>query len=131
MPPKKILVADDEKNIAKLVKVNLERAGFEVVVASDGIEALEKVEEEKPDLVVLDIMMPRMDGITVLKKLKEKEETKSIPVVMLTVKAEDEDIFRGWQEGADSYLTKPFNPAEVVIIVQGILRDKDMYLEVE
>ena len=131
MPPKKILVADDEKNIAKLVKVNLERAGFEVVVASDGIEALEKVEEEKPDLIVLDIMMPRMDGITVLKKLKEKEETKSIPVVMLTVKAEDEDIFRGWQEGADSYLTKPFNPAEVVIIVQGILRDKDMYLEVE
>lgn len=129
MPPKKILVADDEKNIAKLVKVNLERAGFEVVVASDGIEALKKVEEEKPDLIVLDIMMPRMDGITVLKKLKEKEETKSIPVVMLTVKAEDEDIFRGWQEGADSYLTKPFNPAEVVIIVQGILRDKDMYKE--
>lgn len=129
MPPKKILVADDEKNIAKLVKVNLERAGFEVVVASDGIEALKKVEEEKPDLIVLDIMMPRMDGITVLKKLKEKEETKSIPIVMLTVKAEDEDIFRGWQEGADSYLTKPFNPAEVVIIVQGILRDKDMYKE--
>lgn len=129
MPPKKILVADDEKNIAKLVKVNLERAGFEVVVASDGIETLKKVEEEKPDLIVLDIMMPRMDGITVLKKLKEKEETKSIPVVMLTVKAEDEDIFRGWQEGADSYLTKPFNPAEVVIIVQGILRDKDMYKE--
>lgn len=123
----KILVADDEKNILKLLKVNLERAGCEVITASDGIEVLEILKEDKPDLIILDIMMPRMDGITVLKKLKENEETKSIPVIMLTIKSSDEDIFKGWQEGADAYLTKPFNPAEVVIMAQGILREMNMY----
>lgn len=123
----KILVADDEAHIVKLLTVNLKKAGYEVVEAFDGEETLKKIMEEKPDLVVLDIMMPKMDGITILKRLKSFPETKHLPVVMLTAKAEDRDIFKGWQEGADAYLTKPFEPAEVVIMVKGILRDLKMF----
>lgn len=123
----KILVADDETYIVKLLTVNLKKVGYEVVQAFDGEETLKKIAEEKPDLVVLDIMMPKIDGIDVLKRLKSNPDTKSLPVVMLTAKAEDKDIFRGWQEGADAYLTKPFEPAEVVIMVKGILRDLKMF----
>lgn len=125
--PEKILIVDDEENIVKLVKINLERAGYITAVAYDGVEALKKIKEEKPDLIVLDVLMPEMNGIDVLKKLKSDNETRKIPVIMLTIKSSDKDIFKGWQEGADSYLTKPFNPAEVVIMVQGILREKQLY----
>jgi len=118
--PKKILAVDDERHIVRLVEVNLQRAGYEVVTAYDGREALEKVKSENPDLVVLDVMMPYMDGFEVLKNLKSDPETAEIPVIMLTAKAQDADVFRGWQSGVDCYLTKPFNPMELLTFVKRI-----------
>lgn len=118
--PKKILAVDDERHIVRLVEVNLQRAGYEVVTAYDGKEALDKVKSEKPDLVVLDVMMPYMDGFEVLKNLKADPETAEIPVIMLTAKAQDADVFRGWQSGVDCYLTKPFNPMELLTFVKRI-----------
>ena len=118
--PKKILAVDDERHIVRLVEVNLQRAGYEVVTAYDGKEALEKVHAEKPDLVVLDVMMPYMDGFEVLKNLKADPITAEIPVIMLTAKAQDADVFRGWQSGVDCYLTKPFNPMELLAFVKRI-----------
>lgn len=118
--PKKILAVDDERHIVRLVEVNLQRAGYEVVTAYDGREALEKVKAETPDLVVLDVMMPYMDGFEVLKNLKADPATADIPVIMLTAKAQDADVFRGWQSGVDCYLTKPFNPMELLTFVKRI-----------
>lgn len=118
--PKKILAVDDERHIVRLVEVNLQRAGYEVVTAFDGKEALEKVKAESPDLIVLDVMMPYMDGFEVLKNLKADNETRDIPVIMLTAKAQDADVFRGWQSGVDCYLTKPFNPMELLTFVKRI-----------
>ena len=118
--PKKILAVDDERHIVRLVEVNLARAGYQVVTAFDGREALAKVEAEKPDLVVLDVMMPYMDGFEVLRNLKANPETAEIPVMMLTAKAQDADVFRGWQSGVDCYLTKPFNPMELLTFVKRI-----------
>ncbi len=118
--PKKILAVDDERHIVRLVQVNLERAGYEVVTAFDGKEALEKVESENPDLVVLDVMMPYMDGFEVLQNLRKNQSTRELPVIMLTAKAQDADVFRGWQSGVDCYLTKPFNPMELLSFVKRI-----------
>lgn len=118
--PKKILAVDDEKHIVRLIQVNLERAGYQVVTAFDGVEALKKVQEENPDLVVLDVMMPQMDGFETLKNLKANPQTRNIPVIMLTAKAQDADVFRGWQSGVDCYLTKPFNPLELLTFVKRI-----------
>src|SRR5512141_2052143 len=119
---KRILVVDDEKHIVRLVQVNLERQGYEVVTANDGKEALEKVESERPDLVVLDVMMPYMDGFEVLQNLRRNPSTRDIPVIMLTAKAQDQDVFRGWQSGVDCYLTKPFNPMELISFVKRIFK---------
>ena len=113
---KKILAVDDERHIVRLVQVNLERQGFEVVTAYDGKEALEKVEAENPDLIVLDVMMPYMDGFEVLQNLKRNQNTRDIPVIMLTAKAQDADVFKGWQSGVDCYLTKPFNPKDTWVL---------------
>ncbi len=123
--PKKILAVDDEKHIVRLVQVNLERQGYEVVTANDGREALEKVESEHPDLVVLDVMMPYMDGFEVLQNLRRNSSTRDIPVIMLTAKAQDADVFRGWQSGVDCYLTKPFNPMELISFVKRIFKSMD------
>ncbi len=120
--PRKILAVDDEKHIVKLVEVNLERHGYEVITAHDGKEALQKVEEESPDLIVLDVMMPYMDGFEVLQSLRRNPSTREIPVIMLTAKAQDADVFRGWQSGVDCYLTKPFNPMELVAFVKRIFK---------
>jgi two-component system alkaline phosphatase synthesis response regulator PhoP/two-component system response regulator VicR len=119
---RKILVVDDERHIVRLVEVNLTRAGYDIVVAYDGIEALEVVKKEKPDMIVLDVMMPRMDGFEVLKKLQADESTQNIPVIMLTAKAQDADIFKGWSSGVSSYLTKPFNPRELLTFVERIFQ---------
>ena len=123
--PKKILAVDDEKHIVRLVQVNLERAGYEVVTANDGKEALQKVEDENPDLVVLDVMMPYMDGFEVLQNLRRNPSTRDIPVIMLTAKAQDADVFKGWQSGVDCYLTKPFNPMELLSFVKRIFDSMD------
>ncbi len=119
---KKILVVDDERHIVRLVEVNLARAGYDVITAYDGVEALEKVKQENPDMIVLDVMMPRMDGFEVLKHLQADPDTQDIPVIMLTAKAQDADIFRGWSSGVSSYLTKPFNPRELLTFVERIFQ---------
>jgi two-component system alkaline phosphatase synthesis response regulator PhoP/two-component system response regulator VicR len=121
---RKILAVDDEKHIVRLVQINLQKEGYEVATAGTGREALEKVSEFKPDLIVMDVMMPEMDGFEALKKLKENAETRDIPVIMLTAKAQDADVFRGWQSGADLYLTKPFNPAELLSFVKRLLANQ-------
>lgn len=123
--PKKILVVDDERHIVRLVQVTLERAGYEVAVAYDGRECLQNVTKEKPDLIVLDVMMPHMDGFEVLQNLKASTETDSIPVVMLTAKAQDQDIFRGWQQGVEWYQTKPFNPMELLTVIKRIFQSQE------
>ena len=120
--PRKILTVDDEKHIVRLIQVNLERHGYEVVTAYDGREALQKVDDERPDLVILDVMMPYMDGFEVLQNLKRNPATRDIPVIMLTAKAQDADVFKGWQSGVDCYLTKPFNPMELISFVQRIFK---------
>jgi two-component system, OmpR family, alkaline phosphatase synthesis response regulator PhoP len=105
----KVLVCDDERHIVRLIQVNLERQGYTVVTAFDGKEGLEKIRSEKPNLVVLDVMMPYMDGFEVLKTIRREPETENLPVIMLTAKAQDKDVFEGYHYGADMYLTKPFN----------------------
>src|SRR6476620_9923404 len=126
---KKILAVDDEKHIVRLVQINLQKAGYEVATANTGREALERVKEFGPDLIVMDVMMPEMDGFEALKKLKENAATREIPVIMLTAKAQDADVFRGWQSGADLYLTKPFNPAELLSFVKRLLASQENVAE--
>ncbi len=118
---KRILAVDDEKHILRLVQINLEKAGYDVVTASNGREALEAVALQMPALIVMDVMMPEMDGLEALKTLKNDPVTAAIPIVMLTAKAQDADVFQGWQSGADLYLTKPFNPIELLTFVKRIL----------
>jgi DNA-binding response OmpR family regulator len=110
MPKPRILVVDDDKNVVQIIAVNLRYEGLEVIEAYDGEEALAKVAAEKPDLILLDIMMPMMDGIEVCRRLKKNPQTASIPIIMLTAKTMDGDMLAGWDAGADDYLTKPFNP---------------------
>jgi DNA-binding response OmpR family regulator len=110
----RVLVVDDEEGIRVLCRVNLELGGFEVLEASDGVEALEKARAERPDLVFLDLMMPRMDGWQVLDELKNDASTAGIPVVILTARTSEEDQMRGWGEGILEYLAKPFNPQRLV-----------------
>ncbi len=123
--PLKVLVCDDERHIVRLIQVNLERQGYIVVTAFDGKEGLEKIRSEKPNLVVLDVMMPYMDGFEVLKTIRREPETESLPVIMLTAKAQDKDVFEGYHYGADMYLTKPFNPMELVTFVKRIAQGND------
>ena len=123
--PLKVLVCDDERHIVRLIQVNLERQGYQVVTAFDGKEGLEKIASEKPNVVVLDVMMPYMDGFEVLKRIRKEPETEALPVIMLTAKAQDKDVFEGYHYGADMYLTKPFNPMELVAFVKRILSGND------
>jgi two-component system alkaline phosphatase synthesis response regulator PhoP len=111
---KHVLVVDDEVHIRRLIEVNLQRVGYRVGTAGDGVEALEKIRTERPDLVVLDVMMPRMDGFELLRRLQSDADLAAVPVLMLTAKAQDADIFRGWSGGAQGYLTKPFNPMDLL-----------------
>ncbi|MDR3688496.1 MAG: response regulator [Fimbriimonas sp.] len=111
--PLKVLVCDDERNIVRLIQVNLERQGHTVVTAFDGKEAMAKVVSEQPDLVLLDVMMPYYDGIEVLKAIRKDPATANIPVIMLTVKAQQGDDLKGLAAGANMYMTKPFNPLDL------------------
>lgn len=125
----KILVVDDEKHILRLIQVNLEKEGYIVELAGDGVIALEKIGDFKPDLIILDVMMPRKDGFETLKELIGNPQTAEIPVIMLTAKGQDADVFRGWASGVSAYLTKPFNPKELITFVQRILASKDNDLD--
>jgi len=120
---RKILVVDDEPDIRTLCKVNLEYEGYEVLEASDGAEALEIVHDQRPDLIVLDLMMPKMDGWEVMKQLKGSAETSTIPVLFLTSKADQTSQIQGWDEGIAEYITKPFNPIVLSRCIQKALTD--------
>lgn len=117
-----ILVVDDEEDIAGLVSFNLERKGHKVIVAYDGESSLEKAFHHRPDLIILDQMMPKMDGITVFKELRRDSRTKDIPVIFLTAKAQTEDRIFGLELGADDYVTKPFSPKELALRVEAVLK---------
>jgi two-component system KDP operon response regulator KdpE len=119
MRPAKILVVDDEPHLVKLVRSNLEAQHFKVVAAMDGVSALAMVEKEGPDLVILDIMLPGMDGYDVLQKIREFS---SVPVIMLTAKDQDVDVVKGLQLGADDYVKKPFSVHELLARVEAVLR---------
>jgi two-component system KDP operon response regulator KdpE len=119
MRPAKILVVDDEPHLVKLVRSNLEAQHFKVITAMDGVSGLAMVEKEGPDLVVLDIMMPGMDGFDVLQKIREFS---SVPVIMLTAKDQDVDVVKGLSLGADDYVKKPFSVHELLARVEAVLR---------
>jgi len=119
---KRILVADDEPDVLALVALHLQRAGFDVLKAVDGEQALRQARAEEPALVVLDLMMPGLSGLEVAKLLKQSPQTAGIPVLMLTAKADEVDRIVGLEVGADDYVTKPFSPREIVLRVQSILR---------
>lgn len=120
MSKQKVLVVDDEPSIVKLVQFNLEKEGFAVEVASDGPSALAKVEKGLFDLIVLDLMLPQMDGLEVCKEIRKKNS--HLPILMLTAKNEEFDKVLGLELGADDYMTKPFSPRELVARVKAILR---------
>lgn len=118
MDRSRILVVDDEPGIVDIARANLEGHGFVVIEAYDGEEALRKIKDEKPDLVVLDILMPEMDGWEVLEKVESDPELSGIPVIMLTARVSDEDVLRGLESGAVEYMTKPFYPQDLVAAVK-------------
>jgi two-component system alkaline phosphatase synthesis response regulator PhoP len=119
-----ILVVDDEEDILELVRYNLQREGYRVLCSKSGEEALDLARSEQPDLIVLDLMLPGMDGLEVTKALKSGDQTKDIPIVMLTAKGEEPDIVAGLELGADDYVTKPFSPRILAARVRAVLRRK-------
>ena len=118
----RILVVDDEPDILNLLEYNLKRAGFQAILAKDGPEAIEAAKAHRPDLVLLDIMLPDMEGTEVLRRLKALEATASIPVIMLTAKGEEVDKIVGFELGAEDYITKPFSPRELILRVKAVLK---------
>jgi CheY-like chemotaxis protein len=120
---RRVLVVDDEPDVLLLCRVNLEFEGYEVMEAADGVEAMSRVRERRPDVILLDVMMPRMDGWQVLTELKSDEQLRDIPVVMLTAKVQDQDQIRGWSSGASEYITKPFSPLSLSQVLEDVLAD--------
>ena len=121
----RILVVDDEIYIVHILDFSLGMEGYEVVTALDGEEALRKVKECKPDLIVLDIMMPKMDGYETCKIIKNDEETKDIPIILLSAKGRNVDMQTGYDAGADDYITKPFSPRKLVDRINSMLGQAD------
>jgi two-component system phosphate regulon response regulator PhoB len=117
-----VLIVDDETDILELIRYNLQKEGYRVTTVKTGEEGLQLVRELKPDVVVLDLMLPGLDGLSVCNRLKRDESTRSIPVVMLTAKAEDTDIVTGLELGADDYVTKPFSPKVLTARLRAVLR---------
>ncbi len=122
MAKEKILVVDDEEDIQKLLEYNLTKEGYRVDSVKSGEEALSKAPEMRPDIIILDLMLPGVDGLDVCKKLKADPKTARIPIVMLTAKGEDADIVAGLELGADDYITKPFSPRVLVARIRNVLR---------
>jgi DNA-binding response OmpR family regulator len=116
-----VLAADDDQDILELIVFRLERSGYTVVQAHDGAEALELAGSAKPDLAVLDVMMPKLDGFEVTRRLREDEATRKMPIILLTARSQEADIQRGFDAGADDYIRKPFSPQELRARVQAIL----------
>jgi DNA-binding response OmpR family regulator len=116
-----VLVADDDEDILTLVCYRMEKAGYSVVKARDGEEALRLAAEHRPDLAILDVMMPKADGYEVTRRLRSEEATARMPVILLTARAQEHDVQRGFEAGADDYIRKPFSPQELRARVQAIL----------
>ena len=125
MQKRHLLVVEDDEDILELVAYNLVKAGYRVTRAATGREALARVAEEPPDLVVLDLMLPEIDGTEVCRRLKGDANTSAIPVVMLTAKGEESDIVAGLELGADDYITKPFSPKVLLARIRAVLRRKE------
>ena len=121
MGNRKILVVDDDPTMVKLINVNLKLNNYAVVEANSGEQALEIVAGETLDLVVLDIMMPGVDGWEVLRRIRGSRETEEMPVILVTAKTQDSDVIRGWEFGADEYVIKPFNPLLLVEVIKMVL----------
>ena len=117
----RVLVADDDPDIKELVAYRLERAGYDVITADDGLGALALAVEQRPDLAVLDVMMPGLDGLAVTREMREHEATARTPIILLTARVQDADVARGLAAGADDYLTKPFSPHELRERVAAVL----------
>jgi len=122
MPKETILVVDDEEDLLELVKYNLEREGFQISCAESGEKTLKSTRHERPDLIVLDLMLPGIDGLEVARRLKQDQKTAGIPIVMLTAKGEEADIVTGLELGADDYITKPFSPRVLIARIKAVLR---------
>lgn len=119
----RLLVVDDEEDIRDLVELNFMMEGYEVLTAANGWEAEVKIRRERPDVVILDVMMPGRDGLTVLRSLRSDPTTHDIPVVLLTAKATNGEVLDGWRAGAAGYTTKPFDPGELVRYVAHLLSE--------
>jgi len=121
MAKKKILVVDDEPNVIKMLETRLRYEGYDVVTASDGQQALDKARDERPDLILLDVMLPKLDGYGVCRQLRSDGKYISIPIVMLTACGQMQDIKKGMEKGADAYIAKPFNSEALLGIVTGLI----------
>jgi two-component system phosphate regulon response regulator PhoB len=122
MPKSKILVVDDEEDILELVRYNLAKEGYDITCVISGEEAITRAKSDPPDLILLDLMLPGVDGFEVCQRLKRDDETARVPIVMLTAKGEDSDIVAGLELGADDYITKPFSPKVLTARIRAILR---------
>ena len=121
MPPSTVLVVEDDPVILRLLEVNFELEGFSVLLAHDGAEGIEVARAQKPDLIITDIMMPRVSGLELVIALKADDATKSIPIILLSAKAQTNDLKIGMEAGADDYVTKPFEPLDLVDRVNALL----------
>jgi DNA-binding response OmpR family regulator len=122
LTPKKILIVEDEPDIAQLVKLYLEKDGYRPTIAKTGVEGLKLVKADRPDMVILDLMLPEMDGLEICKKIRTSMDTALLPIMMLTAKAEESDTIIGLELGADDYVTKPFSPKVLVARVKALFR---------
>jgi len=121
---KKILIVDDEPDFVQLLSIRLKSSGYDVISASDGENGLKKAQEEKPDLVILDVLMPKINGFELCKRFKENESTKDVPLIMLTALAQEHDLSKGLQEGVDCFITKPFNAVDLLQEIETAMQDK-------
>ena len=121
----RILIIEDERDIAELIGFNLQRAGYEIIKSHDGVEGTEMALRERPDLILLDLMLPGRDGYSVFRELRRDSRTASTPVIILTARAQTADRIQGLEAGADDYLTKPFSPKELILRVQAVLKRSD------
>lgn len=123
MSNKRILLVDDEKDMVYAVKMQLEAEGYEVIVAYDGQEGLDKARKEKPDLIILDLMLPKIDGYKVCRMLKFDEKYKKIAIIMFTARIQKSDEKTGYEVGADAYMTKPFEPRKLIAKIKELLKE--------
>jgi two-component system phosphate regulon response regulator PhoB len=117
-----ILIVDDERDITELIRYNLEKENFKTITVATGEDALSEAKRVRPDLIILDLMLPGVDGLEVCRKLSQDEATRTIPILMLTAKSEDSDIILGLEMGADDYVTKPFSPKVLIARIRALLR---------